>query len=127
MDSLTAELAAQAGVTMLIDHCAEELYEHYLDAKVIPFTLEQLCGMLAAGIELHFHRFDMGDPVIWPADSEHIPNPVDSWARAHISVRKVYREPVEIAPSPISMEEKACSQVLLIGPVLASLLRSCLL
>lgn len=107
MDTLTAELAAQAGLERLIERGGEELYEHYLDEKVIPFTLEQFLGMLATGVELYFNRADVGDPMVWPADSEAIPNPVDSWARSHISVRKVYREPVEALPSPISIEEKS--------------------
>jgi len=107
MDNLTAELAAQAGLDMLLEHGAEELYEHYLDLKIVPFTLEQLIGMLSTGLELHFHRIDQGESLVWPADPEAVPNPVDSWARSHISVRKVYRESVEALPSPISLEDKS--------------------
>lgn len=107
MDNIIAELAAQVGLDMLVERGGEELYEHYLDSKIVPFTLEQLLGMLATGLELHFHRIDQGESSVWPADPEAVPNPVDSWARAHISVRKVYREPVEALPSPISLEEKS--------------------
>ena len=88
VDCTTAELAAQHALEFLIDQCAEELYENYLDAKVVPFSLEMLFGMLSSGLEMVFLRRDSGEEQPFCADPELVPNAVDSWARAHISVRR---------------------------------------
>mmetsp|Transcript_20165 Transcript_20165/g.37528 ORF Transcript_20165/g.37528 Transcript_20165/m.37528 type:complete len:523 (+) Transcript_20165:23-1591(+) len=75
----------------LVIRGADSLYDHYLDAKNVPFAVKLNSDILVNAIELFHVRQDLGESEVWPEEVEPLPCTIDTWGRAAVPVKKKYK------------------------------------
>jgi hypothetical protein len=106
-DLAAAELLAHEVVEEVIERGAELLYDHYIEAKCVPYTVDFTLSLLADTFEMYYLRHDVGEADDWPEEREPQPCRIDTWARAAIPVKKKFKMAPPEEPTPQAADAKS--------------------
>jgi len=84
---LTAEEAGTGALNLIIDECAADLYQKYINEKAYPYARDEAISSILGECTMAFQRCPLPAMGNWECEKQPERATIDTWARAAISTR----------------------------------------